>query len=99
MGKVIMTIGLSTAAGREPELSRWYREVHIPEARGHMSGVAGVTLYENLKLDGNSPCLLAVWEFDNEDAMKAMEGNRSRKFTPGPDYEIKLFNWFRQVPL
>ena len=74
--KVIMTIGLSTEPGTEAELSRWYRDVHIPEARRHMQGVAGVTLYENLKSDKNSPCILAIWEFDSPEAVKAMKSHR-----------------------
>ena len=32
--KMIMTVGLTTELGKEAELSRWYREVHIPERRG-----------------------------------------------------------------
>jgi hypothetical protein len=95
--KVIMTIGLSTDPGNESDLSRWYREVHIPEARRLMPGTVGVTFYENLKPDKDSPCILAIWEFESEDAVKAVENNQARNFTPGPKYEMKLFNWFRRV--
>ena len=95
--KVIMTIGLSTELGKEAELSRWYREVHIPEARRQMQGVGGVTLYENLKSETNSPCILAIWEFDSPEAVKAIENSKGHNFTPGPKYEIKLFSFFRQV--
>jgi hypothetical protein len=99
--KVIMTIGLSTDPGKEAELSRWYRDVHIPEARPHMKGIAGVTLYENLKPDKNSPCVLAIWEFESQEAakaiQKALESNQSGTFTPGPRCEMKLLSFFRKV--
>ena len=99
--KVIMTVGLTTELGREAELSRWYREVHIPEARPGMQGVAGVTFYENLKSDSNSPCILAIWEFDSPEAAKAIEEaiekNQGGNFTLGPRCEIKLLSFFRQV--
>jgi hypothetical protein len=101
--KVMMMVGLSTDPGNEDELSRWYQEVHVPEARQQMQGIAGVTLYENLKSDKNSPCLLAVWEFDNEQAVraveKAIENNQDGNFTPGPKCEISLLSFFRQVQL
>lgn len=99
--KVIMTVGLSTDPGNEAELSRWYREVHIPEARPHMQGIAGVTLYENVSSDKNSPCLLAIWEFENPEAAKAiqraMNSNQSSNYTPGPKCDIKLLSFFRKI--
>jgi hypothetical protein len=99
--KVIMTVGLTTEPGKEAELSRWYRDVHIPEARPGMQGVSGVTLYESLKSDNNSPCILAIWEFDSPEAAKAIEraieNNQGGNFTPGPKCEIKLLSFFRQV--
>jgi hypothetical protein len=101
--KVIMTVGLSTEPGKEAELSRWYREVHVPEARQQMQGIAGVTLYENLKSDKNSPCLLAIWEYENEEVARAVEqaieNNQDSNFTTGPKYEIGLLSFFRQVQL
>ncbi len=101
--KVIMTVGLSTEAGKEGELLRWYREVHIPEAKQQMQGIADVRLYENLKFDKNSPCLLAIWEFDNERAVRvvqeAIQNNQGGNYTPGPKIEIRLLSFFRQTVL
>ncbi len=66
-----------------------------------MQGIAGVTLYENLRQDKNSPCLLAIWEFDNPEAAKAiqraMESNQTGSYTPGPKCEIKLLSFFRKA--
>jgi hypothetical protein len=101
--KVIMTVGLSTEPGKESELSRWYREVHIPEARQQIQGIAGVTLYENMNSDKNSPCLLAIWEYDNEEAARmvqeAIGKDQTGNFTPGPECEIRLLSFFRQAHL
>jgi hypothetical protein len=99
--KVIMTVGLSTDPGKEAELSRWYREVHVPEARQLMQGIAGVTLYENMNSDNNSPCLLAIWEYENEEVARtvqeAVASDQTGNFTPGPKCEISLLSFFRQV--
>lgn len=101
--ELIMTVGLSTDPGKESELLRWYREVHIPEACGQMQGLAGVTLYENLKSERNLPCILAMWELDSPEAVKAIEKaieiNQGGNFTPGPKCEIRLLSFFRQVQL
>ena len=67
-----------------------------------MQGMVGVTLFENLKAGKNSPCVLAIWEFDNPEAARAIQiaienQSQMRDFTPGPACEIKLLSFFREV--
>ena len=68
-----------------------------------MQGLAGVTLYENLKPDEKTPCILAIWELDSAEAVKTIQesiaNNQSGNFTPGPKCEIKLLSFFRQLQL
>jgi hypothetical protein len=99
--EIIMTVGLTTEQGKESELSRWYRDVHIPEARQHMQHLGGVTLYESMKPGQDTLSLLAIWEFDKEDAVKAIqsaiESNQTGTFTPGPKCDVKLLSFFRKI--
>lgn len=100
---VILIAGTTCSEpGKEAEFARWYKEVHLPEVL-KVQGVLGASFFETMDPDKDSPCFLAIWELENEQAAARFKNHirqQRRKeipdFTYGPKFDLKWFKFFRK---
>ena len=101
---VILIVGTTcTEPGKDAEFNRWYNDVHIPEVL-KVPGMISATRYENMEPDKDSPCFLAIWELEDEEAVKKFKDHLRRQrnkeipdFTWGPKFDIKTFKPYRRI--
>jgi hypothetical protein len=75
---VILVTSVDVAAGAEEEFNRWYNEEHLPEVMA-CPGFRSARRYECTE---GQPRYLAIYELDDEDALRTPEMLRARGWGP-----------------
>lgn len=73
-GEIILLTTVDISPGKEEEFNRWYNEKHLPEVLG-CPGFLSAARYE---CTAGEPRYLAMYELENENALKTPEMHRVR---------------------